>query len=578
MKTIKLQADLCVIGGGLAGMCTALAAARHGLSVVLMHDRPVLGGNASGEIRMWVCGAQGPDCRETGILEEIMMENHFRNPRENVSIWDSILYGKLQYSDRIRLLLNTSCLDAGMADGRIAWVKGWQSLSQLYYEVEAPYFADCSGDSILAALTPAIYRSGREARSEFNENIEPEAQDPYTMGSSCLMQLRESDREIPFRAPEWAAKYRRKEDLPPNRDYNLYPTQNFWYIEVGGKEDVIHDAEAHRERLLKIVFGLWDYMKNYAENRNEFRNWELDWVGFLPGKRESRRYVGDYIVSQNDVATGGNFPDIIAYGGWSMDDHNPGGFEQPGLPTVFHQVTSPFGIPYRAIYSTNIPNLFFAGRNISLTHAALAAARVMGTCAAIGQAAGTAAALAKHYNTDPRGVGEHIGELQQMLMDDDCWLPGLRRNIPELTREAMLNTSNSMNPEAVRDGIDRNRGDELHIWQGENGDWLEYSWNTAKKLHSIRMVFDSDLNRSSLSTVAVRYLNRPDLTPPASLVRNFRIDFRDENGVWHEAETVSDNYQRLVRIELSCTANAVRLTFIDGWGNDKLGVFAFDVQ
>ena len=186
-------------------------------------------------------------------------------------------------------------------------------------------------------------------------------------------------------------------------------TENFWYIELGGEGDAIRDAEAVRDELLRVAYGVWDYVKNAPENREKNANWRLDFLGILPGKRESRRYVGDHILTQNEVRAGGAFADIVAYGGWTMDDHDPAGFASKGAPNIFHPAPSPFGIPYRCLYSRNVENLFFAGRNISVTHTAMSASRVMATCALLGQAVGTAAAVAIQRGTTPRGVyAEHI--------------------------------------------------------------------------------------------------------------------------------------------------------------------------
>ncbi len=577
LKTVKLQTELCIIGGGVAGLCAALAAARHGRQVVLMHDRPVPGGNASSEIRMWIRGAYGKDCRETGIVEELLLENLYRNPKGNMSIWDGILYGKLQYAPGLTLLLNTSCLAAETAGNRIVRVRGWQGVSQTYYEVEAELFADCSGDSILAALTPARYRFGRESSAEFGESVEPAVADRQTMGSSCLIQIREADREVPFRAPEWAEKYRDSGDLPAYRDYQLSTEQNFWYIEIGGSGNVIDEVDLHRERLLRIAFGLWDYLKNFAADRDIWRNWELDWVGFLPGKRESRRYVGDYLLTQHDVAGGGKFADVIAYGGWTMDDHHPDGFDYPGPPTIHHPVPTPFGIPYRSLYSVNIDNLLFAGRNISVTHAALSAARVMATCATIGQAAGTAAALAIEKHLTPREVGGCINELQQRLLDDDCYLPGVRRRISVLTRTGTLVASNGNDPEPLRDGIDRPIGDQSHSWAGAVGDTLTYCWREPVALHEIRMVFDSDLNRLDRSTVPVRFRDEPDNEVPATLVTGYRLDYQDENGDWRGLFLENDNYQRLGRVPAGVMARSLRLTILGG-KSPVLRLFSFEVN
>jgi hypothetical protein len=175
-------------------------------------------------------------------------------------------------------------------------------------------------------------------------------------------------------------------------------------MELGGNRDSIRDTEILRDELIKISFGTWDFIKNSGHFESE--NLELEWVGFLPGKRESRRYVGDHILNQNDVENEGRFEDIVAYGGWTMDDHHPDGFRYKGQPTIFHPAPSPYGIPYRSLYSKNISNLFFAGRNISATHAALSSTRVMATCAIMGQAVGTAAAIAVRDDLSPRGVYE----------------------------------------------------------------------------------------------------------------------------------------------------------------------------
>ena len=356
MKNSAHKTEFCVVGGGLAGMCAAISAARHGVKTVLMHDRPVLGGNASSEIRMWVCGAQGLNRRETGIIEEIQLENNYRNPLSNFSIWDSILYEKVRFEPNITLLLNCSCTDIEMDGDRIRAVKGWQLTTETRHRVEADLFADCSGDSILAPLSGAEYRIGREARAEFGEDIAPLAADKKTMGMSCEINVREYSTPQTFIPPVWAYSYPSDDDLP-NREHDIR-ANHFWWAELGGEDDSIHDTEEIRDELLKVIFGIWDHVKNHGDHGAD--NLVLEWVGFLPGKRESRRYIGDYVMTQNDVCAEGRFEDIVAFGGWPMDDHHPAGFKHPGDPTVFHHAPSPFGIPYRSLYSKNIGNLFFA--------------------------------------------------------------------------------------------------------------------------------------------------------------------------------------------------------------------------
>lgn len=363
-KNIKsYTADVCVIGGGLAGMCAAIAAARHGSSVILVHDRPVLGGNCSSEIRMWPLGAHGKNRRETGIFEELVLNNLYRNPTRNYPIWDSVLYEAVKFQDNLTALLNCSIFDAEMNGKKISTVTGWQTTSYTFHRVTAKIFIDCSGDSILASLSGAEYRRGREAKSEFCEEAAPDSPDSFTMGNSCLIQARETPSPIKYIPPEWARKIESDEQIK-NRPHapTDYRGNNFWWLELGGTEDTIADSEKIRDDLLALSFGTWDHIKNHGEHNAE--NWELDFLGFLPGKRESRRYVGDHILTQNEVQAGGKFKDIIAYGGWSIDNHPPLGFDHEGEPTTYYSCPSPFGIPYRCLYSVNIENLMFAGRNI----------------------------------------------------------------------------------------------------------------------------------------------------------------------------------------------------------------------
>ena len=394
--------DFCVVGGGMAGLIAALAAARRGVRVALVQDRPVLGGNASSEIRMHICGAHGANLRETGLLEELLLENHYYNAGVSYPLWDAVLFGAARMQPNLDLFLNCTVSQCEMEGLRIRAVRGWQLTTETWHRIEATLFADCSGDGILAPCSGADFRLGREARSEYGEGIAPEKADLATMGMSCLFQPREHPTPQPFIALPWANRYTKPEDLR-DRDWDLRRT-NFWWIEVGGDHgDILHATETCRDELLKIVFGIWDYIKNYAPEREQYANWALDWVGFLPGKRESRRYLGDHVMTQRDIEAEGRFHDLVAYGGWSMDDHFPGGFHHPGAGTIFHPAPSPFGICYRSLYSRNIANLFCAGRCHSASHAAMSATRVMGTCSVMGQAVGTAAAIALRAGTGPRG-------------------------------------------------------------------------------------------------------------------------------------------------------------------------------
>lgn len=576
MEHREHNVDFCVIGGGLAGMCAAIAAARNGIKTLLMHDRPVLGGNASSEIRVWICGAHGDNNRETGILEEIQLENLYRNTSPNFSIWDTVLYEKVRFQENLTLLLNCSCNDAVMDGNRIKSVTGWQLTTQIRHVVKAKLFADCSGDSILAPLSGAEFRHGREPKLEFNEDAAPGSGDSKTMGMTCMMQLREMDSPQPFTPPTWAHKYTSDEQLP-NRPHDMMHSPGFVWIELGGNQDTIADTEEIRDELLKAALGVWDHIKNRGDHHAD--NWTLEWLGFLPGKRESRRYIGDYLLTENDIRSGEVFSDIIAYGGWPVDDHHPDGFDNKTAPwygSMHPPVPSPYSIPYRTLYSKNIENLFFAGRNISASHIGISSTRVMGTCAILGQAVGTAAAVAARHNLSPRGIyKEKITKVQELLMQDDCYLPGMTRSIAPCCTDAKLTASNG-NPEPLRNGHDRPVNGSRNSWSGSPGDWVEYRFDKPKKINQVRLVLDSELNRRTLNMVSNYPLERTVFTPPATLVKSFKLEAMDTSGRWSTVSHIANNYQRFIRIPLSVTTSALRWTIEETHGNDKVNIFSFD--
>lgn len=600
---VKLHdVDVCVIGGGIGGMFTAISAARHGAKVALMHDRPVLGGNASSEIRMWIAGAgtRVRDLQETGILEELELENMYRNPKRNFSIWDSLLYEMVRFEPNIDLILNCSCNDATVEDGMIKSIKGFQLTTYLWHEVRAKIFVDSSGDSILAPLTGAEYRVGREAKSEYNEEFGLEVADNHTMGMSLMLQIRETDHPVSYTPPAWAYDFP-DDDAMKNKPHNIYAINtNFYWVELGGLMNSIDDTEEIKDELLKIVFGVWDHMKNHGDHGAE--NWELEWVGFLPGKRESRRYVGDYVLTQHDVENCPRFSDTVAYGGWQIDNHLPGGFfmdakKGGGAHLQKRRLSEPYPIPLRALYSKNVKNLMFAGRNISSTHVAFSSARVMGTIGVIGQAVGTAAAIAVQNGLLPREVGElKIAEIQKALMDDDCFLPGLRREPYALSKVATL-TADYGDPSALLNGLDR------RIWGNDNGYYgktnkaITYTLPEAAFVKGVRLVFDSDLDREYVegNPDAVRYTaplffpkshNNTTYGFPKCLIKHYKIEVMEEGGEWTTAVEVFDNHQRFVHHEINKTLKAVRLiplstymseAMTEDYGSSTAHLFNFEI-
>lgn len=573
--------DLCVVGGGMAGLCAAIAAARHGATVVLMHDRPVFGGNASSECRVHICGADRhnhiKNMRETGILEELRMENLSRNPNRNFSIWDTILYEKILAEPNITSLLNCSCLKAEMNGNAVRTVTGWQLTTQTYHKVQAQIFADCSGDAILAPLTGAHHRMGREGQAEYDESIAPPESDDRTMGMTCLFQSREYSTPQPFEPPQWAYRYDACDALPRGAERHRWWQMGYWWVELGGEHHSIHDTEALRDELLKITYGVWDHIKNRCPKREGAQNWAIEWIQFLPAKRESRRYVGEHVLTQNDIEAGGPFEDIVAYGGWSMDDHHPAGFNavKIGAPaTIFHHAPSPYGIPYRSLYSRNIVNLMFAGRDASCTHAAMSSTRVMGTGCSMGQAVGVAAAIAVTKGISPAEINKHIPDLQQKLIHDDAYLPGLNQTFADLLTRATL-TSSQGDPEPVRNGINRPVGDNLNCWPCQPGDWVAYEFQVPTEATSVTVILDSGLDQN----VALSYHQKDDqlTSPPDVMPKAFRIEgLRGDQ--WEEMIRVERNHQRLCRFTMKPGLNGVRFVLDETWGAETSRIYAFYVD
>ena len=600
LKTKLHEVDVCVIGGGIGGMFTAISAARHGAKVALMHDRPVLGGNASSEIRMWISGAgtRVRDLQETGIMEELLLENMHRNPKRNFSVWDALLYEMVRFEENIDLMLNCACCEAKAENGHIESVKGFQLTTYTWHEVRAKIFVDSSGDSILAPLVGAEYKVGREARSEYGEEFGLDVADNHTMGMSIMLQCRQTDHPVSYTPPAWAFDFP-DDDAMHNKPHNLYAINtNFYWIELGGMRNSIDDTEEIRDELLKIAFGVWDHIKNHGDHGAE--NWELEWVSFLPGKRESRRYVGDYVLTQQDVENCTPFPDVVAYGGWQIDNHLPGGFymdAKGGAHLQKRRLSEPYPIPLRSLYSKNVDNLMFAGRNISASHVAFSSTRVMGTIGVIGQAVGTAAAIAAKENLLPRQAAQQkITQIQNALLEDDCFLPGLRRTPSPLAQAATLSCdygdcSNLLN------GLDR------RIWGNDNGYYgktnkaITYTFDQPTHVEGVRLVLDSDLDREytegnpdGLHTSAVLFFpashNNTTFGFPACLIKRYRIEVQGEDGSWDVALEISDNHQRFVKHTLDVTAKAVRFvplstyhseTKTEDYGSSTAHIFNFEV-
>ena len=432
LEKVSLTADLVVVGGGMAGTCCAITAARQGIKVVLIQDRPVLGGNASSEVRLWILGAtshMGNNnrwAREGGVIDELLVENTYRNPEGNTIIFDTILLEKVSNESNITLLLNTSVFETRKSKpDRISNVLGFCSQNSTMYEVQAPHFCDASGDGIVGFQAGAAFRMGAESAEEFDEPFAPDKEYGELLGHSMYFMTRDLGRPISFVAPDYAIKDITK--IPRYRKFNVEEHGCWlWWIEYGGRLDTIHDTELIKWELWKVIYGVWDHIKNSGEFP-EAENMTLEWVGQIPGKRESRRFEGHYMLKQSDIVEQRNFYDTIGHGGWAIDLHPADGVfsEKPGC-NQWHS-KGIYEIPYRCMVSKNITNLFLAGRIISASHVAFGSTRVMATCAHNAQAVGVAAALAVQRNWDPADIIEenHVKILQQKLLRSGQHIPHL---------------------------------------------------------------------------------------------------------------------------------------------------------
>ena len=402
--------DFVVIGGGIAGICAAVAAARAGLQVALLHDRPVLGGNNSSEVRVHIGGERNlePFPALGNIVNEVIPSVDRGNARSEELYEDEKKMQVVQQEPNISLALNLHVVDVEAADGNIHAVVGEDVISGERFRYTASLFADCTGDATVGYLSGADYRVGRESQARTGERLAPEKPDAMVMGPSVMWYAEQTENESPFPDQPWSCRFNESACSPAER--------GDWNWEAGMYQDQICDIEDIRDYGLRVAYGNWAFLKNHSQHKEEYRNHRLAWVGCIAGKRESRRLLGDVILTQQDVEEQRDFPDACVTTTWSIDLHYPKempGFEDaPFRSYAEHIKKPPYPIPFRCLYSRNVDNLMMAGRNISVTHVALGTTRVMGTCGMMGEVIGVAAGLCRESNTLPRNVyQDHLQEL-----------------------------------------------------------------------------------------------------------------------------------------------------------------------
>ena len=453
-STVAQDFDLIVVGGGLSGTAAAISAARNGVKVALVHERSMLGGNSASEVRLYPENTDGnqPWIRESGIHEEFHLEDRARNHvryREGLTNchWDLVLYEWCIREKNLSLFLNTHMHQVRMASpNRIASIHAIQLGTEKTFDLSAPLFVDATGDGVLGYRAGAEFRWGREARKEYGESLAPDEADEKVMGNTLFFRAVDTGKPVPFKRPDWAMEYPTEKDLFARSHADL--EAGYWWIEIGAPYHPIHDNEQTRHEALRSLLGVWDHIKNRGDHKAA--NYALEFVGFWPYKRESRRIIGDVVLDQKQVQDPQQLDDAVAYGAWGIDyhDHDINVRDQrPYIPphnANFEKLgTLPYGISLRSMYSRNVENLFTVGRNLSASYLGFCSSRVLSTGLICGQAAGVAAGLCRKYHKTPRAVAkEHAKECQQLILKQDGHIPGVVNEDPaDLARTAMASAS-----------------------------------------------------------------------------------------------------------------------------------------
>ena len=604
-KETTLTFDVVIVGGGLTGLCAALASARHGAKTALVQDRSVLGGNASSEIRMHICGATAnnkkPELCEGGIIHELMLRNKRLNDSYNFSIWDAVLFDAAKREKNLTLLLNTTMHGAECAQGEVRAITCYQMSTERTLTLHARIFADCTGNGTLSAFCGVPFRTGSEGKADFDEPHAPAQHNDERMGNTLLFKAADVGHPVKFIPPvdamhftEEQLKLRKHtaEAMPDvaalekkskSEAWMLFDgfcqDYGYWWIELcGEKADIIDEYEEIRDDLVRAVYGVWDHIKNGGDHGAE--NYELVWVGMLPGVRESRRIEADYMLNENDVLENRVFPDAVAYGGWHIDNHVPGGLlAYDKAPSFVYDFDGAYTIPYRSYCAKGMKNLYIGGRCLGASKLAMASSRVMATCAIGGQAIGTAAAQCIARDADIRGVD--MAALQQTLLRDDCYLPGfVNTDAADLARGTRVTASSQQagfGAESVQRGPARAISGQENAWHsdglGAEGEWLQLDLEKPAAVRQVQLVFDSNFAIEKKITLSSRRQRQQKVGVPEELVRDYDVELL-QNGRVVARREVRGNFLRLCRVEFAGVAcDGVRLRVLATNGCPDARVF-----
>ncbi len=560
LRSVSHTCDLAVIGGGLSGVCCAITAARAGVKVVLLQDRPVLGGNASSEVRLWILGAtshMGNNnrwAREGGVIDEILVENMHRNPEGNPLILDAVLLEFVLNEPNITLLLNTAVHDLEKAgNDTIKSVRAFCSQNSTCYEISAPLFCDAGGDGIVGFLAGAAFRIGAESRDEFGEKFAPPVATTELLGHSMYFYSKDTGRPVKFTAPSFALSDITQ--IPRWRDFKAGQDGcRLWWLEWGGSIDTIHDSEVIKMELWKVAYGVWDHIKNSGQFP-EAETLTLEWVGTVPGKRESRRFEGDLILTQQDVVEQRVHPDAVSFGGWAIDLHPVEGVYSAQAGCTQWHAKGVYQIPWRTMYSRNISNLMLAGRIISASHVAFGSTRVMATCAHGGQATGLAAALCLRDGILPRDLTEpaRMQELQRRLLRTGQFIPGVaHEDHDDLARSAKITTTSEL---ALSELVPS--GETLPLVES----WAMMLPAPSGSVPAIS--FTVDVMAATTLRAELRISEKPDNHTPDVVLKSLEIP-------------LAPGLQQSVRLEFATDLDATQYAFVCLLKNDNVAVHLSD--
>lgn len=429
LKDYPETADLVIAGGGVAGICTAISAVQEGLKVILVHDREILGGCNSSEIRVSMGGTTHADPymklgNTVGAIEPIMGSGatysaEFYEDSRKKNIF------RLLPEDRYHLALNEHVVrvekDTDDAD-RISAVISKNVHTGEETRFKARLFADCTGDGVIARMMGAKTMYGQEGYGTFKESLAPEEDSCQVMGMSIIWTSAKKDEKVSFPDIDWGVEI--------NEDNAYYVRGGDWEWECGQYDDQAEDAEYIRDYGLMTVFANWSYIKNHGKRKDEWANDTIDWVTPIGGKRESYRIVGDLILTQNDIEERVDYPDKTGAMTWNIDLHFPDPeneekFKEPFRSCAYHRgIIEEYPVPYRCLYSKDVRNLFLGGRIISASHIAFSCIRVMRTLGTLGEVVGMAAGICKRHKADPRDVYTHYLDELIAAMEKGVEIPG----------------------------------------------------------------------------------------------------------------------------------------------------------